>query len=70
MKTNREWILSLSAYHVGSLIDTREFGSAGMEERFSPNEILDLIVEYEGGIASGYEIRSLIEDIYGVQLRQ
>jgi hypothetical protein len=34
----------------------------------TPNEVLDAIVEYEGGIASGYQIRSIISRVYGVEL--
>lgn len=38
------------------------------EEPFTPDEVLDAIVEYNGGIATGYHIRSLIGRIYGVEL--
>lgn len=34
----------------------------------SPREALDIIVRYEGGIASGYEITCLIAQIWGTQL--
>lgn len=37
--------------------------------KFTANEVLDALVEYEGGVATGYHIRSLISRIYGIELR-
>lgn len=37
-------------------------------EPLTPNEVLDIIVEWNGGIASGYQIRSIISRVYGVEL--
>lgn len=37
-------------------------------EVLSPNEVLDTIVEWKGGLGSGYEVRSLIGRVYGVEL--
>ena len=34
----------------------------------SPREALDIIVRYEGGIATGYEINCLVTQIWGVRL--
>ena len=38
------------------------------EEVLTPNEVLDIIVEWNGGIASGYHVRSIISRVYGVKL--
>ena len=38
------------------------------EEALTPDEVLDIIVEWEGGIASGYHVRSVISRVYGVEL--
>lgn len=38
------------------------------EAAYTPREVLDAIVEWEGGIATGYHIRSLISRVYGVEL--
>lgn len=37
-------------------------------EILTPNEVLDCIVEWEGGIATGYHIRSIISRVYGIEL--
>lgn len=38
------------------------------EQVLTPNEVLDIIVEWNGGIATGYHIRSIISRVYGVEL--
>jgi len=38
------------------------------DEGYSNNEIFDGIVNYEGGLASGWEIRNLIESVYNVKV--
>lgn len=38
------------------------------EDEMTSNEVLDAIVDYEGGIESGYRIRSIISRVYGVEL--
>lgn len=35
---------------------------------FTPNDVLDIIGEWNGGIASGYHIRSIISRVYGIEL--
>ena len=37
--------------------------------KYSANEVLDLLVRYEGGISSGYMIRELVKILYGVDLQ-
>lgn len=34
----------------------------------SANEVFDMIVDYQGGIASGYQIKSIISRVYGIEL--
>lgn len=38
------------------------------EDELTSNEVFDAIVDYEGGLASGYQIRSVISRVYGVEL--
>lgn len=38
------------------------------KEALTPDEVLDIIVEWNGGIASGYHVRSIISRVYGVEL--
>ena len=38
------------------------------EAQLTPNEVLDAIVEWKGGLASGYEIRSTVARVYGIEL--
>lgn len=40
------------------------------KENISADEILDRVVRYQGGVASGSEIRILVEEIYEVSLRE
>ena len=38
------------------------------EKLISPNEVFEIIVEWKGGMASAYEIKSCISRVYGVEL--
>ena len=38
------------------------------EKALTPNEVLDIIVKWNGGIASGYHVRNIISRVYGVEL--
>lgn len=44
-----------------------EYFRDGQMELDSPS-VLDAIVSYEGGIASGFEIRQLVNRVYGINL--
>lgn len=37
-------------------------------ESLTPGEVLEAIVNWEGGIASAYHIKSIISRVYGVEL--
>ena len=64
MKTIKEWKARLRPEYVEAL-EENNFEDA---ECLSPREVLDVIVDYEGGIASGYEIVYMINEIWGGQL--
>lgn len=38
------------------------------ESELTSNEVFDAIVDHEGGLASGDEIRSIVSRVYGVEL--
>ena len=38
------------------------------EEELSANEVVDMIVEWGGGIFSGYRLRSIVRRVYGIEL--
>ena len=39
------------------------------EAPLTPNEVLDAIVEWKGGLAGGHEVRSTVARVYGIELR-
>lgn len=64
MKTVKEWKARLRPQYVEAL-EANNFEDA---EGLSPREVLDVIVAYEGGVASGYEIVCMVNEIWGGQL--
>ena len=64
MRTVKEWKARLRPRYVEAL-EANNFEDA---ERLSPREVLDAIVNYEGGVASGYEIVCMVNEIWGGQL--
>lgn len=38
------------------------------DEHISPRKVFDTIVRWNGGFASGFEVRSLINRVYGIDL--
>lgn len=64
MRTVKEWKARLRPRYVEAL-EANNFEDA---ERLSPREVLDAIVDYEGGVASGYEIVCMVNEIWGSQL--
>ena len=38
-------------------------------EIVSPNEAFEAIVQWEGGMSSAYQIKSLISRVYGIELQ-
>lgn len=64
-KTLRQWEEVLMPAEVQALHDTYH---TNPEETLTPNEVLDIIVEWNGGIATGYHIRRIISRVYGKEL--
>ncbi len=64
MKTVKEWKARLRPRFVEAL----EANNFEDTECLSPREVLDIIVRYEGGVASGYHIVCMINEIWGGQL--
>ncbi len=46
----------------------RDYGHAGPEEDLTAKEVMDIIVDWNGGIVSGYAIRALVARVYGKEL--
>ena len=64
-KTVGRWEEILTPLEIEALHDTYH---TNPEEALTPDEVLDIIVEWNGGIASGYHVRSIISRVYGVEL--
>lgn len=64
-KTAAEWIRTTRRRVGEALVNNHQ-----PNELLTANEVLDCVVSYLGGVASGYEIRTLVEDIYGVNLEE
>ena len=64
-KTLARWEEILMPIEVEALHDTYH---TNPEETLTPNEVLDITIEWNGGIASGYHVRSVISRVYGVEL--
>lgn len=64
MHTVKEWKARLQPNYREALeemfLDEREV--------LSPREVVDTIVSYEGGLASGYEVVCLVNEVWGIQL--
>lgn len=65
-KTMQHWEELLMPNEYAAIQDM--FHDPEPEAVYTPNEVLDAIVEWEGGIATGYHIRSIISRVYGVEL--
>lgn len=65
-KTKTAWIKHLSPNYAEALEEMTP--SYNNNDLMSVSEVLDAIVSWEGGIASGYGIRSLVEEVYGINL--
>lgn len=64
-KTVERWEEILMPAEVEALHDTYH---TNPEEALTPHEVLDIIVEWNGGISTGYHIRRIISRVYGVEL--
>lgn len=66
VKTLGEWKEWLFSREMLALEDN---GHINPEEELSADEVMDMIVEWEGGIASGYSLRSIVSRVYGIKLK-
>lgn len=62
-KTRNEWMRTLPRSYCEALAELYN-----PDDRITANEVLDSVVAYFGGVATGWEIRSLIKNIYGVEV--
>jgi len=59
-----EWKKYLTPDHVTAVAENTRNYNGPLTRR----DVFDMIVRYEGGIASGTEIRALLEEVYGLSL--
>ena len=64
-RTLRSWEKDLLPSEVEALHDHYYLDPA---EMLTPGEVLECIVEWNGGIATAYYIKSVISRIYGIEL--
>lgn len=64
-KTVGRWEEILMPMEIEALYNTYH---SDPEEVLTPNEVLDIIIKWNGGIDSGYHVRKLISRVYGVEL--
>lgn len=65
-RTRKDWEEYLNPSEYQALRDSTIY--IPEELQLSANEVLDVIIDFYGGIASGHEIRSMISRVYGVEL--
>lgn len=39
-----------------------------LDDELTPGEVLEILVDFNGGVVTGYQIKDLIARIYGVEL--
>ena len=63
-RTLGEWEEQLTPYEMQCLRDM------GMNEEtpYSAHEVMDNIIRYNGGMASGWEVRALIRSVFDIEL--
>lgn len=64
-KTLAEWEEILMPIEIEALHDTYH---TNPEEILTPNEVLDIIVKWNGGLADGYDVRNIVKQVYGIEL--
>lgn len=65
LKTLERWEEILLPNEFQGLLDS---GHVEPWEVLSPGEVLDIIVDWDGGFTTGHQVRSLISRVYGVEL--
>ena len=72
-KTKAEWIHRLTEngrYEWAEAVDTTTNPSHSDSDMMSVSEVMNIIVFYEGGLATGYEIRCMINILYGMNISE
>lgn len=72
-KTKAEWIHRLTEsgkYEWAEAVDTATNPSHSDSDMMSVSEVMNIIVFYEGGLATGYEIRCMINILYGMNISE
>lgn len=64
-KALAEWEEILMPIEIEALHDTYH---TNPEEILTPNEVLDIIVKWNGGLADGYDVRNIVKQVYGIEL--
>ena len=64
-KTLKRWEETLRPSEIEALHD---YGHTDPEDTLTPSEVLEIIVEWNGGIATAYHIKSIISRVYGFEL--
>ena len=62
----REWEQELMPQEVEALND---YGYTRPDQELTPDEVFEIIVEWNGGIATAYHIKSIISRVYGLELQ-
>lgn len=50
------------------MIALSDYGHTRQEEELTADEVLDIIVDWNGGVRSGYALRALVARVYGKEL--
>ncbi len=45
-----------------------EFGDWELDDELTPGEVLESLIEWYGGLATAYQVKSLISRVYGIEL--
>ena len=64
-KKLHEWEEQLHPSEIEALID---YGYTRPDQELTPNDVFEIIVEWNGGIATAYHIKSIISRVYGIKL--
>lgn len=65
IKTCEQWKKQLPVSYCEALAELHR-----PNELLTANEVLDSVVAYHGGVASGFEIRCLVANIYEINLEE
>lgn len=64
-RTLEAWADRLTELEIAAL---KEFTEQEPDDTLTPGEVLEALIEWYGGLATAYQVKSLISRIYGVEL--